>query len=68
MKKRHNIKEIETIGKFNIYDRVKIKGTNITGNIVYIYDNVQCEIEYDAKYDKEDKVIYTHNINELEEE
>ena len=68
MKKRHNIKEIKTIGKFNIYDRVRIKGTNITGNIVNIDDEYECLVEYDAKYDKEDKVVYTHNVNELEEE
>lgn len=28
-------KEIEKIGEFNLYDRVRIKKTNITGNIVF---------------------------------
>ena len=62
------MKEIDKIGKFNLYDRVRIKGTNITGNIVSIYDDVDCEVEYDAQYDIKEEGIYTHNINELEEE
>ncbi len=63
------MKELKKIGKFKLYDRVRIKNTNITGNIVLIYDDKVCEIEYDAQFRKnDDEVIYTHNINELEQE
>lgn len=61
--------ELQIIGDFNLYDRVRIKNTNITGNIVLIYDNKVCEIEYDAQFRKnDDEVIYMHNVNELEHE
>lgn len=61
--------ELKKIGEFNLYDRVRIKNTNITGNIVLIYDDKVCEIEYDAKFRKnDDEVIYMHNLNELEHE
>lgn len=63
------MKELKKIGDFKLYDRVRIKNTNITGNIVLIYDDKVCEIEYDAQFRKnDDEVIYTHNINELEHE
>lgn len=56
------------IGDFNLYDRVRIKNKDITGNIVLIYDDKECEVEYDRQYDKEEKVVYTHNIKDLEHE
>jgi len=60
--------ELEKIGEFNLYDRVRIKGTNITGNIVLIHNVEDCEVEYDSEFQKDGNVIYTHNINELEKE
>lgn len=62
------MEELEKIGEFNLYDRVRIKGTNITGNIVNIEDEKKCLVEYDAEFDKEEKIVYDHNVNELEKE
>ena len=54
-------KEIQSIGSFKLYDRVRIKNTEITGNIVLIHNDKDCEVEYDTS----DR-LYTHNVNELE--
>ena len=62
------MEEIEKIGTFNLYDRVRIKGTKITGNIVNIYNEIDCLIEYDRQFDKKNCGVYDHNINELEKE
>ena len=61
------MKEIDKIGKFNLYDRVRIKNTDITGNIVLIYNERDCEIEYDRQFRKKHSTEL-HNINELEKE
>ena len=54
-------KEIQSIGSFKLYDRVRIKNTEIKGNIVLIHNEKDCEIEYDTS----DR-LHTHNVNELE--
>ncbi len=55
------VKEIQSIGNFKLYDRVRIKNTDIIGNIVLIYNEKDCEIEYDTS-----DQLHTHNVNELE--
>lgn len=62
------MEEKTKIGEFNLYDRVKIKNKNVTGNIVLIYDEKECEVEYDSQYDTEGKVVYTHKLKDLEHE
>ena len=61
------MEEIEKIGIFNLYDRVKIKNTNITGNIVLIHNDKECEIEYDKQF-RGRHSVELHSINELEKE
>lgn len=60
--------EIEKIGDFNLYDRVRIKQTNITGNIVFIHDENDCEVELDDKFVEGDNITKTCDVNELEHE
>ena len=62
------MEELKRIGPFNIYDRVRIKGTNITGTIVKIINEYNCEVEYYKENDSEKSIAYLHNVNELEED
>lgn len=57
---------IEKIKDFELYDRVKIKGKNITGNIVNIINDELCDIEYDDEFANGNEFVFTHNVNELE--
>ena len=62
------MKEIQKIGNFHIYDRIRIKDTKITGNIVLIYDDTECEIELDDEYCEGDIITKTCNVRCLEKE
>ena len=69
MKKVNNEnKELFVIGNFNLYERVQIKDTIITGNIVLIHDEEYCDVLYDDRFAKGNQYVFTHNINELEKE